>query len=238
MMLNKNVATALTVFVLALGLAMAPQGSAEEKNAREQKSARTSSEDILNALRAHVADVLQIEPDAVAIRLLSPADDVRLHPSTPITHAGTGKPVGRVTFMIGGFRINTEVEARKDVVVAARFLRRNQVLEQGDLTITPVRVVWSEGRYVVYPEIAVGKRLTRNIPSRFPVTEDVLGEPYTLRQGMRITIRYQSGPLRVLVMGIAKEDGAVGASIRVTNLDSKKDVWARVVDDETVQVGP
>ena len=91
---------------------------------------------------------------------------------------------------------------------------------------------------MVYPEIAVGKRLTRNIPSRFPVTEDVLGEPYTLRQGMRITIRYQSGPLRVLAMGIAKEDGAVGASIRVTNLDSKKDLWARVVDDETVQVGP
>jgi flagella basal body P-ring formation protein FlgA len=55
---------------------------------------------------------------------------------------------------------------------------------------------------------------------------------------MRITIRYQSGSVRILALGVAKEDGAIGGNIRVTNLDSKRDFWARVVDDETVQVGP
>ena len=42
----------------------------------------------------------------------------------------------------------------------------------------------------------------------------------------------------VLALGVAKEDGPVGASIRVTNLDSKKDLWARIVDGEMVEVGP
>jgi flagella basal body P-ring formation protein FlgA len=228
----KKVTTGLTALLLALVFAGAPGADAEEK------SARSHSENILSALRGHVADVLQIEPAAVAIRLLSSVDEVPFHASTAISRVGTGTPVGRVTFLVGGSRVNTEVEARKDVVVAARFLRRNQVVEQSDLTITPVRVVWSDGRYVVYPEIAVGKRLTRNIPSRFPVTEDALGEPYAIRQGMRLTIRYQSGTVRVFALGVAKEDGAIGASIRVTNLDSKKDLWARVVDEQTVQVGP
>jgi flagella basal body P-ring formation protein FlgA len=104
--------------------------------------------------------------------------------------------------------------------------------------MTPIRLISPAGRYINQLDLAIGKRVTRSISARLPVTEDALGKPYMIRQGGRISIQYLQGSLKVLALGTAKEDGLAGASIRVTNLDSKKELWARVVDGETVQVGP
>jgi flagella basal body P-ring formation protein FlgA len=143
-----------------------------------------------------------------------------------------------VTFLMGTARVQAEVEAVKEVVVASRFLRRNQLMEEGDLMMTAIRLTGPAGHYIDNLDLAVGKRLTRSISARLPITEDALGKPYMIRQGARITIQYVQGALKVLALGTAKEDGPAGASIRVSNLDSKKDLWARVVDSQTVQVGP
>jgi flagella basal body P-ring formation protein FlgA len=142
-----------------------------------------------------------------------------------------------VTFLVGSARVQADVEAVKEVVVASRFLRRNQVMEQADVVRTAIRLIWPEGRYLENVDLVVGKRVTRSVPAHFPITEDALGNPYTIRQGAQITIQYLQGPLKVVAVGVAKEDGPAGARIRVTNLDSKKELWARVVDGETVQVG-
>ena len=203
------------------------------------EKAKTSQEEVVTAaLRAHVADGLQIDPAAVTIRIMSPLDRVEIGPATAIRHVGAGTPVGRVTFLIGSTRVNAEVEAVKEVVVASRFLRRNQVVDEADVALTGIRLIWPAGRYLENLDLAVGKRVTRSVAAHFPITEDALGNPYTIRQGARITIQYLQGPLKVVAVGVAKEDGPAGASIRVSNLDSKKDLWARVVDSQTVQVGP
>jgi flagella basal body P-ring formation protein FlgA len=59
-----------------------------------------------------------------------------------------------------------------------------------------------------------------------------------MRHGARVTILYVKGPLKVLSVGIAKDDGPVGGRIRVSNADTKKELWGLIVDAETVQVGP
>ena len=203
-----------------------------------EKSKTPQEEIVTAALRAHVAERLKIEPAAVTIRIMSAVEKVEVGPAIAISHLGSGSPVGRVTFLIGSARVQAEVEAVKEVVVASRFLRRNQLMEQADVVRTAIRLIWPEGRYLENVDLVVGKRVTRSVPAHFPVTEDALGNPYTIRQGAQITIQYLQGPLKVVALGVAREDGPAGARIRVTNLDSKKELWARVVDSQTVQVGP
>jgi len=203
-----------------------------------EKSKTPQEEIVTAALRAHVAEGLKIVPAAVTIRIMSPLERLEVGPAIAISHLGSGSPVGRVTFLIGSARVQAEVEAVKEVVVASRFLRRNQVMEEADVALTGIRLIWPAGRYLENLDLAVGKRVTRSVAAHFPITEDALGTPYTIRQGARITIQYLQGPLKVVAAGVAKEDGPAGASIRVSNLDSKKDLWARVVDSQTVQVGP
>ena len=203
-----------------------------------EKVKTSQEEGVTTAIRAYVADGLQIDPAAVTVRIMSPLDGLVLRPLPSISHLGSGTPVGRVTFLMGSVRVQAEVEAVKEVVVASRFLRRNQLVEEGDVVMTAIRLTWPAGHYIDNLDLAVGKRITRSVSARLPVTEDALGKPYMIRQGARITIQYVQGALKVLALGTAKEDGPAGASIRVSNLDSKKDLWARVVDSETVQVGP
>jgi len=203
-----------------------------------EKSKTPQEEIVTAALRAHVAEGLKIDPAAVTIRIMSSLERLEVGPAIAISHLGSGSPVGRVTFLIGSARVQAEVEAVKEVVVASRFLRRNQVMEEADVALTAIRLIWPAGHYLENLDLAVGKRVTRSVAAHFPITQDALGTPYTIRQGARITIQYLQGPLKVAAAGVAKEDGPAGASIRVSNLDSKKDLWARVVDSQTVQVGP
>jgi flagella basal body P-ring formation protein FlgA len=199
----------------------------------------TSQEELVaSALRAYVARGLQIEPAAVTIRVMSSLDGLAIRRGATVSHIGLGSPLGRVTFVIGLARVQAQVEAIKDVAVASRFLRRNQLLEEADVVMASVRMIRPDSRYMGNPDLAVGQRVTRSFPARVPITEEALGKPFSVRQGARITIQYVQGPLKVLALGIAKEDGVAGTSIRVSNLDSKKELWARVVDGETVQVGP
>ena len=199
----------------------------------------TSQEEVVaSSLRAYVAHGLQIQPAAVTVRIMSSLDGLAISPRATISHIGLGSPLGRVTFVIGLARVQAQVEAVKDVAVASRFLRRNQLLEEADVAMASVRMIRPDSRYMANPDLAVGQRVTRSVPARVPLTEEALGKPYAIRQGARITIQYVQGPLKVLALGIAKEDGVAGMSIRVSNLDSKKEISAKVVDGETVQVGP
>jgi flagella basal body P-ring formation protein FlgA len=204
----------------------------------EGKLQSMTEEAVVRDLRPYVADSLKISPESINIRVLSFVDDVHSRPSALITHLGSGRPVGRVTFLIRAARVTADVEAVKDVVVANRFLRRNQILSEDDLRVTSVRLAWPEPRYLENPALGVGRRVTRAVPSNLPVTEDLLGEPYIIRQGSRITIQFVTGPLKILAFGIARDEGAVGGYIRVANVDSKKELWGRIIDGETVQVGP
>jgi len=190
-------------------------------------------------LRGYVAETLKVPSASVIVRLMLPPGGLPVLSGTPVVaHSGVGKPVGRVTFTVGPARVPAEVEAYKDVVVAARYLRRNHVLEDKDLALAPVRLVWADLRYLEDMEPAVGKRVTRNVQTGLPVMEDILGDPHVVRLGSRITIQYKKGPLYILAEGIAKDDGSVGSNIRIMNTESKRELWGRVMDGDTIQVGP
>ena len=171
----------------------------------------------------------------MTIRIMSSLDGLAIRPRAKISHIGLGSPLGRVTFVIGLARVQAQVEAVKDVAVASRFLRRNQLLEEADVVMATVRMIRPDTRYMGNPDLAVGQRVTRSLPARVPITEEALGKPFAIRQGARITIQFVQGPLKVLALGIAREDGVAGMNIRVSNLFKKRASpgWRR-----NVQVGP
>lgn len=204
-----------------------------------EKSPKAGPDPLIPALQAYVAKALGVAEGAVTVRALALQEKTASpDASAAISHLGGGNPVGRITFLVGSARVVADVEAYKDVVVAARFLRRNQVIEEKDLAVNAVRLIWPDARYVEQADRVIGKRVTRSVQSNFPVTEDILAEPHVVRQGTRVMIRYRKGPLHIQSAGVARDDGSVGASIRVTNTESKRDLWGRIVDAETVEVGP
>jgi flagella basal body P-ring formation protein FlgA len=65
---------------------------------------------------------------------------------------------------------------------------------------------------------------------------DLIELPPLVRRGNVVVIIAESDVLKVTALGEVKEKGRRGETIRVVNLSSKKEIYARVVDSNTVKV--
>jgi flagella basal body P-ring formation protein FlgA len=122
------------------------------------------------------------------------------------------------------------------VVVAALPLAPHQTitlddvrLEERDLRLLPAGVLTDL-------QAVVGKRVRRSVNSGTPLHIGLVEAPTVIKRGDVVTIVAQSPSLSVATQGQAREDGAVGQQIRVVNLASRKEVYAKVIDEHTVRV--
>ncbi len=162
-----------------------------------------------------------------------------------IAPPSNSKCLGRVSFLVTvvadnkplrKIRLNGWVEAYKNVVCAARPLRKGRILGPDDVAIVkkPVSKMRSEPVYKL--ENAVGKALKRSVRTGEVITPVILQEPVLVKRGSRVTIVAESGGLFVRVPGVVKEKGSRGQFIKVQNTMSQREVLAQVVDGKTVKV--
>jgi len=87
-----------------------------------------------------------------------------------------------------------------------------------------------------YEEI-LGKRTRKAIDANTVLRPDLIEFPPLVKRGDVVTVVAESGGLRITALGVVKErSGRRGDRIRVENLDSKKSIYAQVVDSKTVKV--
>ena len=87
-----------------------------------------------------------------------------------------------------------------------------------------------------YDEI-LGKRTKRAIDANTVLRPDLIEFPPLVKRGDVVMVVAESGGLRITTLGVVKgRSGRRGERIRVENLDSKKSIYARVMDANTVKV--
>ena len=89
---------------------------------------------------------------------------------------------------------------------------------------------------VVDVDNVVGKRTTRAIKAGVILRTDMVELPPLVKRGDVVVIIAESEGLKVTALGKAKHRGHRGEKIAVENLDSRKEVFARVLDASTVKV--
>jgi len=57
-----------------------------------------------------------------------------------------------------------------------------------------------------------------------------------VQRGKIVKIVFDSGPMRIVTVGMPEEDGMAGAIIRVRNVTSNKIIYARVLGDSLVGI--
>lgn len=129
------------------------------------------------------------------------------------------------------------VDARTDMVVAARQLAANTVLTADDLQIAKHEVAQAGGQPLTRISEAVGKKLRAAVRSGAPLRGGQLTTVPVVVSGQLVTIIAENGGVRITVAGRARSSGGIGDLIRVQNLLSNKEFPARVLDAATVEVG-
>lgn len=191
---------------------------------------------------------LQIDPHDIEIRILSPTEPISVPAgvkTTRLVMRDSRAPVGRVGFELvmlsNGKRVKrqtivADVDVFREVLVAAHRLRRHQVIAQGDVMLSPVKMSHRAGEYLVDPQRVIGQRLMQAIQAGVPVVARFLDEPPLIQKKQRVTIVAEHGSIRILATGVATEDGYRGEIIKVVNIDSNRQLLAQVTGVSTVKI--
>lgn len=138
--------------------------------------------------------------------------------------------------VIGNINVRVDVEVLADMVFTVRQIDFGSIISATDLVIRKNDVGSVQGRYLANVDDAVGKKARSTLKANVPVKSEQLEKNPIIKSGQMVSIVAESERIRVTVTGKAKSAGSYGDTIIVQNLSSLKEMPARIVNSETVQI--
>lgn len=177
---------------------------------------------------------LLLPPGDVALNVTLQSGSVQRGTMTVLVEAmvtdGRGTRTSRTATVT--FKINPVQE----VVVAVRELPRRAVIGPADVRVERRAASRVPGGAVREPAQVVGKETTRAVAPGEVVTAQSLTAPLLIKRGSVVSLVLEGQNFKIVARGVAAEDGARGAAIRVVNQLSRREVVGRVEDERTVRV--
>ena len=133
-------------------------------------------------------------------------------------------------------RVWAKLEILTDVVVAQRPIGRYRPITRRDVTLKKMDVAHLASNIISDIKDVLGKRAKRNIDIQTVLRTDLIEFPPLVKRGDMVLIVARSRGLKVTTLGRVRTSGLRGEKVRVVNLDSKKSIFARVMDANTVMV--
>jgi len=182
----------------------------------------------IEVVRRHPA--LNVEPGPVSAHLIHLAD-----------RSLAGRRTYQVEYRIAGSKVaqgsfSVEVHVMQTVYVAAHKIARGVVLAEIDLSEKKVDLATVKTRAIIDRGQLLGAQASRAIREGEILSETNISPTPLVRRGDVVTLIVEHSGLLVSTYALAREDGSVGEVIKVDNLQSKKQIHARVVNATTVQV--
>ncbi|GLI33563.1 flagellar basal body P-ring formation chaperone FlgA [Desulforhabdus amnigena] len=178
-------------------------------------------------------------------------DDNLSMPAGEVTYRVNASPGERclgdvaveIDFYVDGKKIDSakvsgRVELYQNVLHSRHPMKRNSVVGPSDIEEKRINVADGAVGFVTQSDQVIGKRLLRDVGFLQPLKLEDFDEPLALKRGDAVTIVYEQPGLRVTASGKSLEEGSEGATIRVSNIKSRRTIDCRVVDGETVYAIP
>jgi len=214
----------------------------------QRSSVTVSREKMQSLVSDYLAkNLLAGMPDA-RIQEIHVAEPVEL-PGGRITYtvhpARNAESMGKIPFTIN-FDVNGKfckrawatatVEVISDVVVAKKPLGRFKPISEDDIEVQKMDLAGLPSDVIRDPEEVLGKRTSRAISSQTVLRPNLIEFPPVVKRGDVVVIIAETEGLKVTAMGEVKKKGRIGERIPVINYDSRKILYARVVDANTVKI--
>lgn len=211
-----------------------------------QDSPRTALESMLyDQLRAALpagSDGVVLDKASLPSDLNLPAGgwDARFEFHIPTRGTGTVPYVATVTAsggrvlrkFSGGVRLDREARG----VQVTRVIRRGEQIAEADVKSMTGRLSELDRGAVDDSSALVGSVAKQELrPGRW-VTDQMTEVPKIVKRGQAVTLKLARGPISIVTSGITSEPGARGQVIKVKNVQSNREVYARVVSSDEVQV--
>lgn len=131
---------------------------------------------------------------------------------------------------------NVTIEVLAEVVITRKPLGRHKPITEDDITVLKMDLAKVPSDVITDPEAVLGKRTRRAIGSETVMRANLVEFPPLVRRGDVVLIVAENQGFKITAMGQVKKKGALGDRIPVMNFDSKKVLYARVMDANTVKI--
>jgi len=152
-----------------------------------------------------------------------------------------GNISGMMVFFAGGqeirkIRFSARVDIYADVIVPRHFLKKHHEIQADDIQIANKNIAALPQDVVTQEKEVLGKRTTLSINNQEALRLSMLELPPLVNKGDRVILLVENDQFKITSVGEVKEVGRKGDRIKLVNLSSKKEVYGRVLDANTVQV--
>ena len=207
-----------------------------------------SPEEIEQIVSQELPGVIAMDERRISIREIKAASGIILpkggytYSVVPPKDAGlSGKLLLSVFFEASGdFKkrvyVTAEIDRYIDVVVAAKPLSRNQIIKEADLEIKTMTVAEAPANGIVDPEDLVGNKVRRNLNKGEVLRSELIDVTPLINRNDVVQMIVETSNFKIVTLGEAKEKGFKGDRIKVLNLDSKNEVYALILDSNSVKV--
>jgi flagella basal body P-ring formation protein FlgA len=203
---------------------------------------------IRKAIQKYLMDEWGGKVKTVHVTVLEPADPVMIPGGTVQvqvipnpTEEGLGRRMFHVEAVANGksrktIQVVADIAAMIDAVVVTRFLKADEVIDVGDLKTMGMKVHQINHPFITDQGEVIGKSASRPLPPDTPLRPAFVKLPLVVKKGDRVLIEARRGGLSIRAYGVTKSSGQVGQTVMVANLDSGRELRAKVVAPSLVEV--
>jgi len=232
-MLLKKPITALAIFIII------SQPLAAAVPVQPLQEIRETAVNYARQLTSLTGDQIQITAAELDQRLRLPHCEVPLEGYSPYQQ----KPAGNATIGIRcrGVRpwsifVPVYIQYYDRVAVAINNLPANKILTQEDIRVERTDVSSNTIPYLKDPQQIIGKQLTRPLLLGQPFSPYLLKPPIIVHRGDKVMLLSNTRTIEVNMQGEALANAAVGQTIQVRNLRSKRIVEGKLLENGVVDV--
>ncbi|MEC7641130.1 MAG: flagellar basal body P-ring formation chaperone FlgA [Nitrospinota bacterium] len=195
-----------------------------------------------------LASVLPWDRESLEINVYYEGEDILLPPGKKelvYKTRGSNQKAGRIPLILqikvnGNFkksvRLNSRVLVSQEVVKTIRAVRKGEMISNDNIQLETIKTERPWKNAIQSIDHALGYAAGRNLPIGKILTPKFLKKPALANRGEKILILAEKGGMKITVPGILKEDGYEDGMVQVLNIESKKIIYGRLVDANTVKV--
>lgn len=132
--------------------------------------------------------------------------------------------------------LRVRIEVLRDFVFSLNPVTKNTVLTDDDVIVQKKWVRRIPANSLSSVDEVRGKSIAVSLRPHAQITRNILREVKTVSKGKMVKVVLDNGFMRIVMNGLAEEDGTDDSIIRVRNLNSNKIIYARVVGPSLVQI--
>jgi flagella basal body P-ring formation protein FlgA len=186
-------------------------------------------------------DNLTISPVGQVQDVVAPPGDVVLnasllygiHYNMPTTVIASVNINGRAYNKVG---LRFDVKLYRQVAVAARTIDAGEIVSDDCVRYERMDSGRLAAGFVTDKSKIIGLMTRRQVTPGTVITDSMVNRPAIVKRGSMVTLLARMGNMEVTTAGQAMQDGCEGQLIRVLNVNSKKVVFGKILNDSTVQV--